>query len=209
MTDTPSNRFALQLVTPPAAEPVTAEELRVHLRIDETGEAAEIADLKEKIAAARLDFEKATRRQLVTATWKLIVDRFPTGRDELFLPLPPLQSVTSVRYVDPSGAWATMDSDDYIVSAYRTPATIRPAYGLSWPAFRCQPDAVEVTFVCGYGLAAAVPANVKNAVKLLAGTLYTQREDHITGTIVASLPLGYSRIVAQFDPLVDFTPFAT
>lgn len=198
--------WALQLVAAPEDEPVSMPEIRSHLRIDDASD--DFGDLGSKVSAAREEFENATRRQLVTATWRLILDRFPKGRDPLYLPRPPLQSVTLIRYRDPSsGSWTTLDAEDYAVSPYATPGRVTPAYGECWPVARCEPGAVEVTFVAGYGPPSAVPALAKNAIKMLAGTWYANREDTVTGTTVAALPAGFERIVRRFDPLVDFHPF--
>ena len=53
----------LQLVTPPAEEPVSLAEARLHLRVDFTDDDALITSL---IAAARQAAETLTGRQFVT-----------------------------------------------------------------------------------------------------------------------------------------------
>ena len=68
----------LQLVTPPAEEPVSLAEAKLHLRVDFPNEDALITAL---IAAARQAAETLTGRQLVTARWKLVLDSFPGPRD--------------------------------------------------------------------------------------------------------------------------------
>jgi hypothetical protein len=47
---------------------------------------------------------------------------------------------------------------------------------------------VIVKFDCGYGGQSAVPATLKEAMKLLIGTWYENRESVVVGTIVAKLP---------------------
>jgi len=37
-----------------------------------------------------------------------------------------------------------------------------PAYGLVWPVTRCVTGAVTVRYVCGYGVASAVPDSIKH-----------------------------------------------
>ena len=64
----------LQLVTPPAEEPVSLADAKLHLRVDFTDDDALITSL---IAAARQAAETLTGRQIVTARWKLVLDSFP------------------------------------------------------------------------------------------------------------------------------------
>ncbi len=59
----------LQLVTPPAEEPVSLEEAKLHLRVDFDEDDALILAL---ISAARQAAETITGRQLITARWKLV-----------------------------------------------------------------------------------------------------------------------------------------
>ncbi len=66
--------MALTLFTPPTAEPVSLEEAKRHLRVDGNDEDVDILGL---ITAAREQAERHTRRQLLTATWDLKLDRFP------------------------------------------------------------------------------------------------------------------------------------
>ena len=64
----------LQLVTPPAEEPVSLAEAKQHLRVDGGDDDLLIGSL---ITAARQAAETKTGRQLITARWKLVLDAFP------------------------------------------------------------------------------------------------------------------------------------
>lgn len=57
----------LQLVTPPAGEPVSLAEAKQHLRVDGGDDDLLIGSL---ITAARQAAETKTGRQLITARWK-------------------------------------------------------------------------------------------------------------------------------------------
>lgn len=67
----------LQLISPPAEEPLSLAEAKLHLRVDFSDEDALISAL---ISAARQAAETITARQLVTARWKYILDAFPDPR---------------------------------------------------------------------------------------------------------------------------------
>lgn len=186
------------LYTAPAAEPVTLAEVKLHCKVDTTDDDALITSL---IIAARLQAEHQTGRVLVTQTWDVTLDEFPA--DSIDLPCPPLQSVTSISYLDADGASQTLASTEYQVIINELVGRIVPAYGKSWPATLAQPAAISVRLVAGYGLPAAVPAGIKAWILLAVCTLYAQREDVITGIVVSELPREF--FAGLLDPYrVDF-----
>ncbi len=91
----------LRLITPPAMEPVTLAEAKLHARIDHDLEDGLLATF---IAAARQHGEQLTGRQFVEAAYELSLDGFPCGDDPIELPKPPLQAVESISFVDRDGA---------------------------------------------------------------------------------------------------------
>lgn len=164
----------LQIVTPPAAEPVSLDEAKLHLRVDGTAEDTLITSL---IAAARQEIEFETGRALMTQTWDYWLDGWPCG-GVLALPLPPLQSVTSIKYFDTANAEATLASSSYYVDVGSTPGRVVLNYGQAWPATMLRPaNGVCVRFVAGFGNSAAVPAKLTLALKVLLAWLYENRGD--------------------------------
>lgn len=160
----------LVLVTPPAEEPVTLEEAKLHLRLDTTAEDSLISAL---IVAAREYVEMYTRRQLVTATWELSLDAWPLC---IRPPKPPLQVVTGITYMDSAETLQTVDPTMYRVDTTREPGRILVATGVSWPAVVRVPGAIRVTYEAGYGAASAVPATFKQAMLLYMADMYEHRE---------------------------------
>jgi len=156
----------------PAIEPVTLSEAKAHLRVDGTDEDDLITDL---IQAAREACEVFTRRQFITATWALTLDEFP---DYIELPRPPLQSVTTLAYVDVDGDDQTLtEGTDFDVDITPLVGYVLPCYGESWPSTLGHIADVTVTYKAGYGLtAASVPSAIKAAIKLLMADLYEHRE---------------------------------
>lgn len=172
--------MALKLITPPAVEPVSLEEAMNYCRIDSD---ADVITLDGMITVARLEAEKVTRRQLITATWELRLDRFP---QIMYLPVPPLQSVTSLKYLDTAGVEQTLvENTDYLVDTYSEPGRITPAYGEEWPAIYPVMSAVRVRFVAGYGDADTdVPQAIRNWIMVMMGSLYEHRELDIVANVV-------------------------
>jgi uncharacterized phiE125 gp8 family phage protein len=161
------------LVTAPTSEPVRLADLQMHLRIDGTDADPALVNY---LRASRMFVENATRRVLVTQTWDATFDEWPSV---INLPLQPVQSVTSITYVDESGATQTLGADQYALrrSGPENLAYIERAYGVAWPATRCQTDAITVRYVAGYGLPAAVPEPLKTAILFHAEMLYDRKPE--------------------------------
>jgi uncharacterized phiE125 gp8 family phage protein len=178
----------LQLVTPPAEEPVSLAEAKQHLRVDGGDDDLLIGSL---ITAARQAAETKTGRQLITARWKLVLDAFPgpslmQSANGASFSLPghaillakcPVQSAVSIEYLDMNGTTQVMPASDYVLDAACEPARLTPAFGKTWPPTLPQMGAVSVTFDAGYGTASAVPEGLKSWIKLRVGSLYGHREE--------------------------------
>lgn len=178
--------YSLELVTAPEEEPVNVTEARDWLRMHE-----DITDdddlIQQLIKTAREISENITNRALITQTWKVYFERFPYPA--IRMPKPPLASVTHVKYYDTNGTLQTLAvTTDYVVNAKATPGVIVPAYGKYWPSTRGVPNAVEIQFVTGYGLPAAVPHTIKAAIKTLVGHLYEHRESVLIGLSATEVP---------------------
>jgi uncharacterized phiE125 gp8 family phage protein len=186
------------LITAPTEEPVSLMEAGSHLRLDTNHEDFLITSL---VKAARQLVESDTRRALVTQTWDFAVDYdWPTEDDKRFgtvhrivLPKPPVQSVTSVKYIDTSGVEQTLATNQYLLRN----GVIEPAYGVTWPSVREQMAAVTVRYVCGYGAASAVPEQIKQAILLLVGHWFSHREAVVSGTM-SELPMAVQSLVFPF-----------
>lgn len=171
--------MSLKLITAPTAEPVTLQEAKDHLRVDSTDDDALISAI---ITAARQHLDGRDgilSRALMPQTWDYSIDRFPDG-DTITLPLAPVQSVTSVKYVDPDGAQQTFSSDNYALGADLdwSPRVIL-GWGKRWPSVRAVPEAVTVRVVAGY---ASVPRPICQALLLLIGHWHEHREAVMEGT---------------------------
>ena len=120
----------------------------------------------------------------------------------LFIRLPrsPLQSVVSVEYLDGNQAYQVLSTNDYRVSS-----GIEPGYVVivNAPSVYSREDNIKITFTAGYGNAEDVPEVYKVAEKMLVGEWYSKRENSITGTIVAEVPMSVNRLL-DFNSLREF-----
>jgi uncharacterized phiE125 gp8 family phage protein len=181
--------MALKLVSGPTQEPVTVEEAKQHMRLEVSDDDALVASY---VLAARQWVEGETKRALVTQTWDYAIDYdWPHyyGLDKIILPLNPVQSVTSISYVDGDGASQTLAADQYTVAAREHVSFIEPAYDVAWPEVRCVPSAITVRFVTGYiddtvsPAVGAVPFGLRTAVLMKAAEMYEHRGDMLPGTL--------------------------
>ena len=149
--------------------------------------------LQSLIQTAREWCEAYQNRAFITQTVKLTLDEFPKV---FVIPSPPLQSVSSITYIDTEGSTQTWSSDSYSVDTWSEPGSIVPAYSESYPAIRGDINSVAVIYVAGYGDAASsVPERVKSAIKLLGGHLYENREA-VTEVSSSELPMAVKPLLS-------------
>jgi len=188
--------WSLSLKTAPTLEPFDAEYAKVHSRI-QGNPASEDIQIDAAIQAARLQCETFTHRQLLPATWTLYLDSwweegvFREGA--IFLPLPPLRAVASVKYRDGAGTLQTWSTSEYtaevptdlaVISPTAQRARVFPNYGITWPVHRCQPRAIEIEFSAGWADPSKIPQGLIAGMLLMVAELYERREEATTGTIV-------------------------
>lgn len=185
--------MALVISTAPATEPISTATAKSHLRVDISDDDTLIDAL---VKSARGMAETITRRALITQTWDYILDEWPAG-DEIEIPLPPLQSITHIKYKDENGDESTMTASDYIVDIKNEPGRIVLASGATWPSGTLYPvGAITIRFVAGYGVSgSSVPQPILQAMLLDVGHLYENREATVGVGNVQMLPRGIMELL--------------
>ena len=182
----------------PAMEPVGLAEVKDWCRIDTGDNDATIASM---IVAARQhlgDLAGYSGLVFITQTYDWTLDAFPAC-PALAFPVWPIQSVTSVSYVDTAGDAQTWAGASYLVDTKSMPARLTPAYGEVWPSTRAQMNAVTIRFIAGYGDDPAdVPEPLRTAIKALVAHWHEHREPVLTGTIQAELPMHVKALVNPY-----------
>lgn len=165
----------LKLVTKPVKEPLTLDETKDHLKL-ELDDKTEDALVSRLIVAARRRAENFLWRAIMKQTWDYFLDEFPNSEGTILLPLPPLQSVTTVKYIDLDGNQKTLADTLWKADAVSEPARLVPAFNETWPSTREEINAVEIRFVAGYTDIGQVPEEVKSGMKMMAASWYENRE---------------------------------
>lgn len=180
-------------------EVLTLEEMKDHLRIG-YGETAEDELLKGLRKAAQEHVENYTNRKLSPAKWKVYFDQWPSG-DSFEIPYPPLRSIpsTGLKYTMSSGGSTTFSSTAWASDTVSTPGRLVLDYNDEWPTESLHNrNPIEITVLCGYSSAGKIPQPVKQAMLLLAGNWYENRENSIVGPSVAELPFGVKALLAPY-----------
>jgi len=165
------------VTTAATIKPITLDEIKSNLNLytDFTDD----DELLDGLIAVAVDYvENFTRRALLTQTITLTCDGFPNYFE---IERPILQSVTSIQYIDSDGNTQTLGSSKYTIDTSSTPGRIVEAYGESWPSTQSIINSVTVTYKAGYTSAENVPNQIKQAMKILIGDWYKDRESYIVG----------------------------
>lgn len=175
----------LELISGPECYPVTLAEVKAQRNRTDT---LDDAFLEGCIKAMTNHAEGVTRRQLVAATYELTVESWNPAA-EIELPLPPLQSVISIKSVDYEGNETELDAAEYEVVTDTIVGFVRPAYGKTWPDARF----LVIRFVCGYPTegspaTATTPDAIKSWMLARVGTMDAFRETILVGQTVNELP---------------------
>lgn len=194
--------MSLTLISAPAVEPLFLAEVKNHLRVEED-QLEDDALIVALMETARTYFEGRhgiLNQALITQTWEWTLDCFPRyATMPMRVPLPPLQSVSSITYVDTAGDTSTWSASNYRVDTASQPGRITPAYGEIYPSARNVTNAITVRFVAGYGSSwNDVPKPLRQAMLMLVAHLYEHREPVVVGSTPAELPHGLNALVAPY-----------
>jgi uncharacterized phiE125 gp8 family phage protein len=187
-SEQPASLIYRELV-PPTFEPVTLAQAKLWCKVedDQTEEEAVLLML---IKAMREYAENLTGRHFVERTMEMALPYFPPSVCPIELPFPPCQGLQYITYIDTDGVQQRIEGsptqwqEDYISE----PARIVPLYMEAWPQTRRVLNAVRLVYVSGYSSMDAIPKSLKLWMNARLLSLFDQRSQIITGTIVNELP---------------------
>lgn len=189
------NRKSLQIITEPTTTPVTLSDLKVYLRVESTEEDWII---QEFIEAATSQVQNYIKRAIITQTLELTMDGFADYTDEkllalgagvhtgsrsyltgyssqIDLPMPPVQSITSIKTFNRSNTESTFSSSNYELNEQGGAVYLND--GALWPSDLRDREAVKVRYVAGYGdSGSSVPKPIIQTIRSIAAEMYDCRE---------------------------------
>lgn len=165
--------MAHKVTTAVATEPVTLAQARLQIKAD--SDTSEDGLIGIWITAARELAEQYTRRALAPQTLEMALDSFPECEDDIIeLDMPPVASITSIKYTDTTGTEQTISGSAYALSLYGQSRRVAPTFGNYWPDTQDIPDAVRIRYVTGYTTA---PKAVTAAILLMVAWFNENRGD--------------------------------
>ena len=183
----------LVLKTAPASTAISLAEAKAFLRIDSDYDDDDnyITSL---INVATGVVEEFTRRRLITQTYNIFFDEFPPYID---LQVGEVASVTHVKYFDTDNTEQTLATSEYDVDTKIRPGRIYQSNDGDFPNTYDKPNAVEVEFVVG-GDATDIPSTIVQAIYIIVGRYYENRQDVVLGTQVQELPLMVEHLLTPY-----------
>lgn len=154
------------VATAPVSEPVTLAQVKDQARIDGTDSDTLLTGY---ITAARMFVEEHTGARLMTQTLDLRCSSFD---DLAAFTAVPLQSITSLKYLDPFGVEQTLSTSIYETVLIGLEPSIRLALNQKWPSIRSASDAIRIVAAAGF---AAIPVPITHAMMLLISSWYDSR----------------------------------
>ena len=182
------------LLSGPAVEPISLDDAKAFLKVETADDDDAIAAL---IAGARVHVEAQTRRALLTQSWRLVRDAWP-GDGRIAVVPAPLQALTAARVYTLDGSTQAIDPASFTIDAAAAPAVL--AFGASPPPAPGRMTAgIELDVRVGYGDAAdAVPADLRQAIRMLLAHWYENRGMIAAGGAVALLPRSVAALIAPY-----------
>jgi len=208
-----------RVTVPPASEPVTLADVKAQARVTTSADDAFLTAL---ITVCRKTLEEQLGMAFMSTTIVQTMDAFPgygqpwwagtrTAHANVLQAYPdtielmhrPISAVSSVKTYDISDTSTTVDPTVYQtdLSDPMVPSRIMLRRGESWPTELRDMNAVEVTYIAGFGAAVDVPGDIKQAIMQMVTFLYDSRGgcDCSSGSAAACmLPCGAEILVSQY-----------
>ena len=183
----------LILKTGPTSTAISLAEAKAFLRVDSDYDDDDTY-ITSLIDVGTQVVEEFTRRRLITQTYNIFYDEFPPYID---LQVGEVASVTHVKYYDTDNSLQTLAASNYDVDTKVRPGRIYQSNTGDFPNTYERPNAVEVEFVVG-SAASDVPAPIVQAMYIVIGRYYENRQDVVTGTIASELPLMVDHLLTPY-----------
>ncbi len=183
----------LVLKTGPATTAISLAEAKAFLRVDSDYDDDD-SYITSLIGVATNVVEQFTRRRLITQTYNIYYDEFPPYMD---LQVGNVASVTHVKYYDTDNTLQTLDTSEYDVDIRVKPGRIYQAEDGNFPDTYERANSVEVEFVVG-SAASDVEDAIKQAMYIVIGRYYENRQDVVMGTQVNELPLMVDHLLTPY-----------
>ena len=189
------NQIKRKLIVPPTASVMTVAEAKARLAIETT----EDDSLIQVMINSAEDFcQQYTGRYFLEQTAEYSLDELQIDLKYLEIPSHSATNILLVEYINESNIEVTLSPSLFYIDYDGMPLRVAPVD--SWPTIR-KKGFNNMTFrvMEGFGpTSASVPDAIINAVALLVGHQYKNRESVVVGTIAATLPMGVTAFLDKY-----------
>lgn len=166
-------RYSISEAASAPAVAISLADMKQALRVTHSSDDVEIESL---IRTGMRLVEHFTGRRLTTQTLVVTMDDFPGSEEIYLMDCAPVQSVTSIAYLDTAGvSQVVLDTSVYTLVDDLHPPFIALNPGQTWPGVYTRRGAVTITIVAGYGAASAVPAPMISAIRKFVDYHYNNK----------------------------------
>lgn len=202
--------FSVQLLTPPASEPLTLDQAKDHLRLPR-----DLTDFDPRltlfIQSCRAFLEDTFGLRIMRQQVELRLSQFPHG-DRMALPVWPVQSVDYFKFIGIDGTLFTMTVGDtggvgvnLLQRLAKKPVELVLPFGGVWPAQILTPaDGIQIGLTCGFlnghsPETLPLPPSILQAMCLMLGHWWDNGAASTLGTLMQSktLVLGVDEAMAS------------
>ncbi len=172
---------------------LTTAEAKTHLKVDTDADDTYIDNL---VSAATESAQIFTNRYFINTT---ITQHGDTWSDIATLFKSKVSSITHIKYFDSDNTEQTLATSVWLSDINHQPARIGLKPNQSFPSLADRINAVNCKYVVGYGSAASdVPEGIREAVLLIVGNLYENRQEVVVGRIATELPKSAQYLLEQY-----------
>ena len=199
----------LSVVTAETAHAITSTEAKNWLSVDGSDDDTVIGNL---LIASHNWAKRYTGRSLTTQTLKMSIDSIYDAdipikegsyvgidqditRRRIILPQSPVASISNVKYYNDEDTESTFASSSYYLDSASVPAKFVLRNGESYPTGLRVANALEITYVAGYGGVNDVPQDIKHACLIYTAWLFEHRGD---GTDRNSAPYQATQLLQPY-----------
>ena len=183
---------ALSVTTPATTQIITTAVAKTYLKVDVSDDDTLIDNL---IKAATHSAEEYTNRYFEDTVLKMVGD---TWTDIATLYKSPVISVSSIKYYDSDDSQQTLHASVYLVDTVSNPCQISLQVDQSFPNLSNRAMAVEVNYTVGDSAESSATELITQAVLLLVGHWYQNRESVVVGRTATEVPLGAKMLLDQY-----------
>lgn len=192
--------MTITVLVPPAGEPVSLAEAKLHLRVDGTDDDTLISGL---ITSCRERVERLLGQAFITRRVREVRDAPPRGAI-VHLAVGPVSTVHAVAVVAEDGAKTPISADVYTLDSAHVPGRLGLRAGQAWPGADTGFQAFEIEYDAGYGAAGAdTPGPLRDAVLQLVAEAYAYRApaERAEDAEEAALPAAVNGLLAPYRPV--------